>query len=380
MNSILSADMYPVIASRDPNERLNLFLKTGGSAFQNLIDSLIIHDEVVIPTQDFLVVNVLVGIIGEANLRRCLESGILRFVRIRGVLAYAGSGGHVHGLCSLTTKACTEEDPKSASTEEVLHWAFSGLTESNETPFLRTEIMESITEIEISTLLQNTVNDTKLDLSQSVLYEKFESEEIAKGVLPGLAPADVRIYESPHIKGQCDDVDLVLHTANVNIEIALSETQKCTSCSTSSPILSVLQAKDAEIRGREEHKRFFELRKAASIPDLGRGVVEKNIDFQKILKIRLGRNAEEFRAWFHSVENDANIGKEYIDVLRQESVVDSLPIRAIRLIATSVVGALEPFSGLAAAAADSFLVTEVFGKHKTKYFVEKLYELGDYKK
>lgn len=375
MNRILAADMWPLLSLDNPNERLKLFLETGGPAFQNLIHSLIIHDEVVIPTQDFLVINVLVGVLGERMLRQCFESGALKLLRVRGSLAYAGSGGKVHGLCSIHTGGHGE--PYSASADEALHWAFSGIKETNETLFLKAEIMETVKEVEIGDLLKNTKKDIDRDLSQNIILDKFKSIDITKGMIPDCSPNDIRLYKSPYLKDSFDDVDLVLHTAHTNIEMALAESVNCNSSSTSTPIKSILQAKEEAIVG---HPKFYNLCEIASIPDLGRGIVEKTIDFERILKIRNSNEASAFRRWFHDIGNDSDVGKEYIGVLRKEGAVDKLPVKSLRFFLTSLLGVVDPVSGIIAGGADSFLTSKVFSKHKVKYFVESLHELGNTKK
>mgnify|MGYP001610257198 CR=1 FL=1 len=93
--SMLAADMWAVFNFDDSNRRYQKFLQQGRPRFTHLLDGLLLYEDVVIPTQDFVSLTVLVGVLGEQAVIDLLEAGDLRFVRLRGAFAYVGNGGGV---------------------------------------------------------------------------------------------------------------------------------------------------------------------------------------------------------------------------------------------------------------------------------------------
>lgn len=81
-------------------------------------------------------------------------------------------------------------------------------------------------------------------------------------------------------------------------------------------------------------------------------------------------SAKNFKEWAHGVNPDKKIVRDYFDRLRSEGWINSIPGKAIRYVTTTAVGAIEPFTGGAISAADSFLVDKLAGGWKPGHFVE----------
>lgn len=383
---ILAADMWPCFGWDDPNHRRQKFLETGGPAFSNLIGSLLLYDEVLIPTQDYMVINILVGVLGEAGLIDCIETGAIRFVRIRGSLGYAGSGGAVHGPCvvsmGLTGNGKSHDDkhldPYSIAMDESIDWSFSGLPVTPNSDLAKQAVLKASAEIELDSIIETSVEETKRDLQMSALSQRFASRSISEGHLPGVTPRDIRIFQSAQFKTTPDDIDLLLDVVRVNLEFALTNAMKCDDCSTVAPILDVLIAKEERTQKQRRLDCFFDLHEIADVPDIGRGISERRLSINDVLKLRRSSGGIKFRQWFHqnAFQQPHEVARAFIDILRTQPRVDSIPVRILRYLATAVVGVLDPVTGMIVGAADSFLVSPIFARNRVKLFVDRLRNLA----
>ena len=85
----------------DPLARYQAFLKTGLPPFRSLIESILLFDQIAIPTNDFMPPALLLSVLGEDPTRELLEEDVIRFARFTGHVGYIGNGGgirvfHVH--------------------------------------------------------------------------------------------------------------------------------------------------------------------------------------------------------------------------------------------------------------------------------------------
>lgn len=375
---ILAADMWPCFAPGDANEQRQTFLNICGPAFCNLIDSLLLYDRVVVPTQDFMVLNILVGLIGERGLLGCLESGALRFAKVRGMLAYAGAGGTVHGIVSiyLTPTDSAIREPASLPLDASIEWAYGGLQTTADSALLKARMLEASEEISIGQLVKNSAAETNLDLRTSAIAARFNDQDIANGNLP-IDPKDIRFFQSPHLKQEFDDIDCVLDVARMNLEFELARQTDCLDCSTVEPVMDVLRAKEERARRQSQLERFSDLREMTLMPGVGRAIVEKKTSIDDVLRLRGSKTGEEFRQWFHSqgFENPSDVGRELVKLLEHQPWHESAAMRIVRFIVTTCLGAIEPVSGTVVAAADSFLVPHI-GRHKAKLFIDQVRRLG----
>src|SRR5215510_11932660 len=97
-NSLLAANLWSVYNFGNPNDRYDKFLARGRPAFKSLIESILLYDKVVIPTQDFLSLAILVGVLGERAILDMLESDRIKFLRLKGALTYVGNGGGIQAI------------------------------------------------------------------------------------------------------------------------------------------------------------------------------------------------------------------------------------------------------------------------------------------
>src|ERR1700738_3015548 len=68
---------------------LQRMLERGPRVIASLCEQMILHDQILVPNNDYLTAAALVVLVGERNVIELLENNELRFVRIRKALGYA---------------------------------------------------------------------------------------------------------------------------------------------------------------------------------------------------------------------------------------------------------------------------------------------------
>lgn len=380
---ILAADMWPSFNFMAPEDRRQTFLKIGAPGFINLLNSLLLYDEIVIPTQDFMIINILVGVLGEKGMIDCIERGNLSFVRARGQLGFAGSGGTVHGFCTLHAGIkrfvdTSSDDPYSASIDTALDWAYTGLITSKLSRKAKSFILDSTSEIEFSDIHRKIKEENILDTTASFLSNNYSEQEIREGRLEGLEPKDIRLFSTPIDDEQITDhASQALLVAYANAEFALANENNCTDMSTLLPIREILATKMRRVDKNHPLENFFDLREIAGVPDFCGAIINRKVEIKKLLDIRTSKDGREFRRWFHDngFSDAKEVAQAYVQLLNQKSEFDSLPSRTIRFMATKAWSTIEPLSGTLASLANNFVLSRLFEKNPVKFFMEKLKRL-----
>src|SRR3989338_844782 len=144
--------MWAVFNYGDPNERYQRFLKRGHPAFKLLIDGVLLYDEIVIPTQDFMSLTILVGVLGERTVLDLLEAGCLRFLRLKGALSYIGNGGGIKAY----DISSDEDQPLAfcAPIDTAVAWSLDGLSEKPKDPQLPRMVLQATEEVGIGSIVE----------------------------------------------------------------------------------------------------------------------------------------------------------------------------------------------------------------------------------
>jgi hypothetical protein len=275
---VLAADLSAVFNFGDPNERYEKFLKRGRPAFRRLIESTLLHDAIIVPTQDFMSASVLVGVLGERMVLDLLERGGLRFLRIQGALAYVGNGG---GIKSYEMKAGSGEPGAFCGPmDEAVMWALGGLKERpSDVAGLKRKILNATTEVSMASLTEAVRHETYMDVLKSpYLRTVFALRNENMDRLAGIAANQVRIYGGPDGAWQGDEIDIVMALAATNLELRLTDMVGCVDASTASPVGHLLKAKaERSLGGIKAAEAFATLREIADVPDIGEGVIAKEV-------------------------------------------------------------------------------------------------------
>jgi hypothetical protein len=379
---ILAANMWPIWHFGDTNKRYQSFLARGRPEFNGLIDQILLYDEIVIPTDDFLSLTVLIGVLGEKAVLDLLSTKSLKFTRLKGAFAYIGNGGGIQDIERIGGPEKADENPVTADIEFSVNWAINGLIFKPTDPNLAKKILENTIEINPKTILDIVKDETYKDVkSNEELQNYFALRNKDLNNLAGIDPTGVRIYgglDSETLTPP-DEIDTYLMLNNTNLELKLMELSGCMDMTTSNPIGRVLKAKFARQKTQAQNS-LITLKEIADIPDFGEAVLQKRIEFKEILKIKESKNGEEFRNWFHNNCNgdDKSIAKEYIKILQGTPKISSLPARILRFIVTSGVGfipGIGPLLGPSIGLLDSFFIEKWGHGASPKFFINDLKQI-----
>ncbi len=371
-NRIFAGDMWVGYNFGDPNKRYQNFLLSAKPKFERFFDSLLLYDEVVLPTDDFMSLAVLVGVLGIDPVLALVETGSLKIVRTKGFLAYVGNGG---GLLGSTLLASDKRKlPVSGHMDETLYEIMIGIdnVDNNAAQRLTDAILPVVREKALSVDDQFIRTEIYRDILESdTLRATFANADLSR--LPGIGPRDVRVYDMySEPTANEDKISLLLRLAQATLEMHLASFSDCRDISTSNPIERLLNAKRQ--REKSTHSAMFRLKELAEIPTTVDWVLESPQRLEKLLKLRETSSGKAFRDWMHNAVGDENddIAKSYVSLLRNEPSTKSLPARVVRFLATSGWAAIEPITGTAAAIFDGFLADKFLATRSPKFFIDRL--------
>ena len=370
--NVLAADMWPVFNFGNANDRYQKFIEHGKPAFEKFLESILLHDQIVVPTDDFMSLSVLLGVFGEKPLCELIEDGVLRFLRIQGALAYMGNGV---GIKSYEMSRSDNKHAFCAPLQETINWATNGVDISLDNEKILGLVHPVTQQVRLSTIVEEIKQETYTDvLTSDYLRNVFAIRNRHMDRLQGIGPKNVRIYGGPHANDSNDEISAVLKLAHTNIEIKVAELADCQDSSTSSPIGHLLKAKAKRtIPNAEFHEAFSILVDIADLPDVPNAVINGRIEIKDLIRLRNSRNGEQFREWFHEncSSDPVATGKEYATLLKSIPKSEQLTAKILRFFATQAIGSI-PGAGLVAGAIDSFLIDRIARGTSPKYFLEKL--------
>jgi hypothetical protein len=374
-NNILASDMW-MIFNGDPGPiRYKKFLNSGRPNFKHMIESFILYDRIIIPTQDFLCLPLLVNVLGEHVFIELIESGIVCFLRIDGTVIFVGGNKGELGRISEHRKKSGDLSPLCAPIDDTINSALSGAQKSLRR-HLRNIVIPASIEVKMADIFNDIKQETHLDILNSGYLRKIF--KIRKTVLHntlGQPWNHVTFYGGPGVNSDNKEIYNILQLAHANLELKLAETANCQDSSTSSPVGHLLKAKSKRVLGlRFDETPYTILKEIAGLPDIGEGILEKKFEMAKLLKLRNSKNGSQFREWFHLNCKDDSIAtaREYCSLLQDIPQISSLPIRIIRFILTLAVSLFSPPFGIAAGACDSFFIDRWLQGSSPKYFIHDI--------
>lgn len=379
---LLAADMWSIFNFGEPNERYQKFIKRGRPAFKQLIENILMYREVVIPTQDFLNLALLVGVLGEHSVIDLLETRSMRFLRLKGSIGYVGNG---HGIQAYEINHPGEVGEPLAFCGPVdcaVAWALGGLKDKPRDPILPRLVIDSTEEVEVKSLLDKVRHESYMDILNSpYLRALYSLRNTDMNRLVGINPNQVRVYGGPDGQWTGDEIDIVMLLAGVNLELFLAETAHCMDMSTGSPIGHLMKAKAERcFSGTEAVNSFAVLREIAGIPDIGEEVLKGQISIEELLKLSHSSDGGQFRQWFHKNcrEDPVTTAREYALLLKAVPKIQSIPLKVLRFIFTTVIGMIPGVGqvvGPPVSVIDSFFIDRWLKGDSPKFFIENLSQL-----
>jgi hypothetical protein len=340
---------------------------------QSLCDQLLLHDQILIPTQDYTTLAGLVRILGERNVLTLLGEERLAFVRLRGFFGYAhgeGPDGRLVGMVDPTSRL-----PNSAPIQQSIEAGLSLVQEgTNESRRLQNSAFACTTELELGTVVDAVHRDTYADLSQSSLWNpdyKFPHPDLL--ALPGMEKMQVRVI-GPGTDASSNLVDQCLALGLMNAELYLANRFDCASSATGSPINDCISLKLPRLITQPRSQELWNFLDYANIPDIAAPLLADRDEMAKFIKLTRSRDAKEFRRWFHGNSNlsEKDLVKAYVDLLHETPRVQGLGGKSLRMavsVGLSVFG-FGLISDAATSAIDNFVLDKFVREPGAKFFLE----------
>lgn len=369
---ILAANMWAGLNFDSTRARYDGFLGRAKPAFVALIESTLLHDVVVVPTEDYLNLTAMVDVLGAKPLIEALEAGVLRFCRVKGALAYVGNGGGIVHVTLPFQGDGTDPTAVGADPDVAVAWALRALKTPPDAKLAKLAVANT-TEYDLF---------SATDIIAAASYRDFAELPIGNGKdakrLAGVTARELRILGGQDLGPTIDDIGVVLALATANLEMQLMNVAGASDSATSTPLGHALRAH--EIRSHQSHEAFLKLLELLDVPDIGDGVLQNNIQLSQLLSLRESRAGREFRKWFHeNCSTDPGVvAKAYIELLSQVPHVSSTRGKVLRFVITTLMGLIPAVGAIAGAAAsfvDSFILEKLAERCSPKFFIEQLKQI-----
>ena len=384
MKKVLHGNLSCLADYGSPDRRAQTFLRGGRPPMKSLIESIFLFDQIVIPTNDYMPLSLLIGVLGERTVRQLLDEDILKFARFKQSIAYAGGGV---GIALLNLYNPDRKTPKyfSAPTDEAVRNAV-GATVAKDKNGLSRLAFQGTVEFELQTADHAFADAVYNETGQNLSIMSYPLHADLKR-LPGVTNTDVRGLSGVWEPGQDDDVFQILRVAQACMESVAAVATECDDVYTADQVSQLYKSGLSRLARRLDYgSQYTELREIAELPDIAELALADKTKLQDILKLRNSSSGFAFRKWFHEncMGDPTNTAKEYASVLKEIPKVQSAPIKTIRFLATAAVGVavlpLDPMFGLGATtvagSVDAFLVDRVFKGASPKIFIERLADIA----
>lgn len=265
-------------------------------------------------------------------------------------------------VCSLQTALGIEQD-LSEALESTLKFAFDSKNcrvhlRSDEINHLQLLIEKNIIKFD-SNLIQNLISDElKYDIQNKNLVSRF------------------RIISHTIDKIHDDDIYRILRLAELNRGLAYASQINATNLIIESAALQILNTKFSPTTKQtlvSGTTKFFErIVSTKGIPDLGKLYLNKIISLEDILDIRDDFDGRLFRNWLDNSDYNEERTFQYVLNKLQPTLRDTV-VKLFRWTYPTVIGFVQPITGIATSLADSFLVDKISqGWHPSIFLDDKL--------
>lgn len=370
-------------------EKRNAVFQTNPSNLGHLANQLLLYDRVVIPTNDFGIVPILINWLGLRHFRSALDSDAICFLRRNGLLGYAGNG---NGICTFEIRPTAAkpflwwQEALFGESEKAIELQLRNMCpfiSREERPILKSEIIEKTKIIKYDNELfkKNIMHETYTDIMRD---ESLSSEvrrlsgSVGRIDLTRLACVSANQVQVSRIEPIKNAVDLVLRVSEINMDVLMSTVYGDCDFFTSEGAEQILSSKLARSGlPRPVLEGFIRLLELSDIPDVGTAVASGQIPISRILNLREETVSQKFRKWMRKAEpQDAKeLEKLYVKALGKSGLYQSLPMRLLRFAIVTTVGAFNLPAGAAAAGADSFFIKKWLKGYSPKLFLDRLRNL-----
>lgn len=339
---------------------------------KSFCEDLILHDQILVPTQDYLTACGLILIIGEKGFIELLERDKLKFIRTRGGFGFiSGKGPAEIGVFHDPSNQRPIDSPIEQSVDAGLTVIEDKIKEKKK---LHKVIVQNSFSIEWTTILKAVKRESIRDLKYTETWKsEYESNSPDFIVLPATKKVQVRVI-GPMYDPMANVADTLLALTLYNSDLYLAEKFGCQDISPFYPIGDLLEIKrNRLLKATGYSDKLWTLLEINGVPDLSQIDLTKGSNLRDLLAVSTNRNAKDFRDWFHKNQelSEKEILREYLGVLQRVPWIQKLPSKMLRFIVTSVFGAVPPL-GQAISFFDSFIIDKLFKGRSPKFFIDDL--------
>jgi hypothetical protein len=370
--------MYRTVSSR-----LTALFNPDGGHLQRYIDrraiitksfceDLILHDQILVPTQDYLTACGLILIIGEKGFIELLERDKLKFIRTRGGFGFiSGKGPGEIGIFGDPSHQKPLDAPLEQSVEAGLRVIEDKIREKEK---LHEIIVQNSLLIEWNAILKAVKQESIQDLKYAETWRsEYESNSPDFIILPKTDKIQVRVI-GPSYDPKTNVADTLLALTLYNSDLYLAKKFECQDISPFYPIGDLLEIKNNRLLKATGYSyKLWTLLEINGVPDLSKIDLRQASNLRDILEVATNKNAKDFRDWFHKNQelSEKEILREYLSVLKQIPMIQRLPSKALRFVVTLGFGFI-PGLGQAISFFDSFIVDRLFRGKSPKFFIDDL--------
>ncbi len=351
---------------------LNRYVDKKPVITKSLCEDLLLHDQIFIPTQDYLTACGLILILGENGFLELLERDKLKFIRTRGGIGFmSGKGPAEIGVFLDPTNQRPIDSPIEQSVAAGLKVIEDRIKENKK---LHDNIVQNSHPLEWSTILQAVKQESIRDLRYTGTWSpEYESDNPNTILLPKTKEVQVRVI-GPGYNPKKNIADTLLALTVYNADLFLADKFDCQDINPFYPVGDILEIKANRLfKATGYSDKFWKLLAITGVPDLSQIDLSVGTNLKELLKVTTNKNAKEFRDWFHSNQDlsETEILREYLYVVQQVPWIQRLPSKTLRFVVTATCG-LVPVVGQAVSFFDSFVIERLFRPRSPKFFIDDL--------
>lgn len=352
---------------------------------QNLINRLLLYDQIIIPTGNLLILPVLRLWLGDVAVCRLLEEEIVILTRYDSWLCYAGNGG---GLKFFQILPGTEPHAREHNIGTLFYAPLDELvarilkitnppTPESERKNLETILLSKVRPLSLNRYEEKLRIETYTDVIKSPMLRSFfaiRNTDLSR--LHGIGPNQVQFGDFQFARAPDKDkaeINAVLRIAFENLLLTFAS-ETATTLQADISAEKVLRAKGQRLGlGDAQLDGFLSILNVGNVPNMGAAFASGEVSFDRLMKLREGRQAKDFRRWLSAVDplNKEDIVRAYVHSLGEKSTIQRLPAKLLRFVTTSLLG-MVPGLGAAASFVDSFLLEKWFPGRSPTLFLDEI--------
>ena len=386
MRRVLATDLgiWPMLKNQ---ERPSDMMVGSASYWASLANYILLYDQIVIPTGNLQILPVLRLILGEAVFDELVRSKGIVLARFDQWFGYVGTGGIIfYSVGADPTRPSSSPNlatsffkPLDEAIDEVLI-ATNPPSDALRRTQIKNLLLDNVVLLPTTKILEGVKDEAYKDiLGSPYLRDLLSLRNTGRTLdnLVGSEPNKVTVF-NPHVPpepGDPPEIRAVLRVAFENLLLSMGGHTEATEITGDKSTLSVLQAKGQRLGySPEGNLAFAQMQKIGGVPDLGEAFAARQLTSQQLIDLRYSKHCQALRNWFAEgspAELASETLRRYVESVGKPSWIESLPAKVLRFATTTGVGAVEPMSGAAVSAVDTFLLSKWFPVKSPRLFMRQ---------